>query len=252
MNPLSDTCPDNEQPIAGDQLDDTQPPDEVDRKPIADATPEEAQASPPPAADGLWDEIRHHLRESKACPQAILQRLDAFQESVDGLAKLVSYLPPQLRMLGGKIDGLTTSLAEPRCRALLLGLLSIQDLVDQMLRAPENGSLPAPDHRRNYEVLATQIGQLLASNGLSEIPTDGEFDPQLHRAVGSAPCDDPARENRVAEVVRRGFRTEQSVLRYAEVLVGQCTSQEGNQAPVEPSRTAVDPAAEAMSEGDEG
>ncbi|MFQ6009267.1 MAG: nucleotide exchange factor GrpE [Candidatus Zixiibacteriota bacterium] len=138
-------------------------------------------------------------------------------------ANQVSFLPPQVRMLGGKIEGLTTSISEPRYRAVILSLLGVYDLVDQVLRtlppAPESDA--DAGHRRNYEVMRTQLRQILEANGLSEIPADGDFEPKVHRALQNVPVDNPAQANRVLEVVRPGFRTEQSILRYAEVLVGQ-------------------------------
>jgi molecular chaperone GrpE (heat shock protein) len=154
---------------------------------------------------------------------AVEARLAYLETNLDTTAKQISFLPPQMRLLGNKIEGVAASLSEPRYRAVLLSLLAIYDLVNQMLRSlpsvPESDAMA--DDRRNYQVLRTQLRQTLESNGLSEIETGGPFDPELHRAVQRIPCDDPAQAGRVVEVVRPGFRTEQAVLRYAEVSVSQ-------------------------------
>ena len=55
-----------------------------------------------------------------------------------------------------------------------LNLVSLFDLTDQLARstALESGASDASArHRRNYEVLCTQVRQILAANGLTEIPT---------------------------------------------------------------------------------
>lgn len=150
-------------------------------------------------------------------------RLAALENAVTALKEQLGYLPPQVRMLGDKIDGLTTSVSEPRLRALLMGLLDVFDLVERTLNSlpPDEAPPGEVDHRNNYRVFRTQLGQLLESNGLREIPAEGAFDPQLHRAVRRVPCDSPDQDGCIVEVVRTGFQTEHNVLRYAEVNVGQ-------------------------------
>jgi hypothetical protein len=173
---------------------------------------------------GAVRELSRETRELRDTVSAMQTRIAAFEAAMDATAKQVSFLPPQMRMLGGKIDGLATAISEPRYRAALLGLLGVYDLADQILRtlpADDDGQTGVANHRRNYEVLLAQLRQILEANGLTEIPTDGGFDPELHRALKLVPVADPAQSDQVLETVRRGFRTEQSVLRYAEVLVGQ-------------------------------
>lgn len=184
--------------------------------PAAEATLEPERAEP--AEDRLAGELRE-LREQLGAAD---ERLGLLQQAVDNAARQIAFVPPQVRMLGGKIEGLATSLSEPRVRALLLGVVGIYDLVEQMLRArPGPSEDPAEAlHQRNYQVLRSQLRQLLEVNGLAEIAADGVFDPKLHHAVQRARCDDPAEDGLVREVVRPGFRTEQAVLRYADVVVG--------------------------------
>jgi molecular chaperone GrpE (heat shock protein) len=143
-------------------------------------------------------------------------------ERISSLERQVSLLPNQVRLLGAKVEGLTTAVAEPRVRSLLMGLLGVFDLVDQVLRTgPASAAGTDQDHKRNYEVLKMQLGVLLESNGLFPIPADGPFDPRVHIALQSVSVEDPAKAGQVLEIVRPGFRTEQAVLRYAEVLVGR-------------------------------
>ena len=151
---------------------------------------------------------------------AVLVRIDAalddlrartarLEEAVEGASRQIGFVPPQVRQLGSRIDSLTVSISEPRLRQALLGLVGIYDLVEQMEAGPARG------------VLCTQLRQVLEENGLDEIPVEGAFDPQLHRALASVPVDDPALDGRVLSVVRPGFRSGRSVLRYAEVSVGR-------------------------------
>jgi len=162
----------------------------------------------------------------------------AVLDRIGGLEKQVSLLPPQVRNLAAKVDGLSTSIVEPRIRSLLAGLLGLYDLIDQVLRTLPNAEVSPAEHQRNYEVLKTQVGLLLDANGLYQIAAAGTFDPQVHRALESVPVDDPAKAGGILEVVRPGFRTDQAVLRYAEVTVGRFTAPPVTAAAVEEAPTA--------------
>jgi molecular chaperone GrpE (heat shock protein) len=170
------------------------------------------------AIDSLCEDVR---RVQAVCDETLV-RLASLETAVEATTKQVSFLPPQVRQLSGKVEGLTTSMSEPRYRAALLSLLGVYDLVDQVLRTlPDaDGDTHEAEHRRNYEVVRTQLRQILDANGLTEISTDGAFDPTVHRVAERKSVEDPARANLILEVVRPGFRTEQSVLRYSEVVVG--------------------------------
>jgi molecular chaperone GrpE len=61
------------------------------------------------------------------------------------------------------------------------------------------------------------LGDLLAKEGLAEIETDGKFDPHVHEALLSQPSD--AEEGSVIEVVQKGYKLGDRVLRPARVVV---------------------------------
>ena len=153
------------------------------------------------------------------------EQLIALKGAVADATKSISYVPKQIRTLSNKMDGLATSVSEPRCRALLLDFVRIGDMVDQCLKGPgdESEADPASRHQRNYEILRTQIRQVLVMNGLTEIPTDGPIDFRLHHGMDSVPCDSPENHNQIVSVIRPGFQTEDGteVLRAADVVVSK-------------------------------
>ncbi len=61
------------------------------------------------------------------------------------------------------------------------------------------------------------LGDLLTKEGLAEIETDGKFDPHVHEALLSLPSD--AEEGSVIEVVQKGYKLGDRVLRPARVVV---------------------------------
>jgi molecular chaperone GrpE len=61
------------------------------------------------------------------------------------------------------------------------------------------------------------LADLMTKEGLSEIETEGKFDPHVHEALLSQPSD--AEEGTVIEVVQKGYKLGDKVLRPARVVV---------------------------------
>jgi molecular chaperone GrpE len=61
------------------------------------------------------------------------------------------------------------------------------------------------------------LADVLAKEGLAEIETDGQFDPHVHEALLTQPSH--AKEGSVIEVVQKGYKLGDKVLRPARVVV---------------------------------
>ena len=61
------------------------------------------------------------------------------------------------------------------------------------------------------------LADVLAREGVAEIETDGKFDPHVHEALLSQPSDEE--EGTVIEVVQKGYKLGDRVLRPARVVV---------------------------------
>jgi molecular chaperone GrpE len=61
------------------------------------------------------------------------------------------------------------------------------------------------------------LAGLLTREGLAEIETDGKFDPHVHEALLSQPSDQD--EGSVIEVVQKGYKLGDKVLRPARVVI---------------------------------
>jgi molecular chaperone GrpE len=65
-----------------------------------------------------------------------------------------------------------------------------------------------------------ELRQALSREGLVEIETDGTFDPHVHEALLSHPVAD-ADEGTILEVVQKGYRLGDRVLRPARVVIAE-------------------------------
>jgi molecular chaperone GrpE len=105
---------------------------------------------------------------------------------------------------------------------LLKELLPILDDLERALDAAEQHEEAQLEDgvRLVYRALAS----LLERQGVQQIPTDGKFDPHVHEALLSQPA--AADEGSILEVVQKGYRLGDRVLRPARVVVA--APREGN------------------------
>jgi hypothetical protein len=186
--------------------------------------------TPPPGSEGATildgSALQQELRALQGLFDTVAVRLTALESLAESTIKQLGFVPPQVRALGSKIESVAASLSDSRYRGLLLNVLLVFDLVDQPLRVDPSahGYRLEGEHRRNYEVLRTQLRQILEANGLFEISTEGAFNPEWQRALETVATDNPANAGMVCRVLRPGFRAANSVLRYAEVSVWSAVS----------------------------
>ena len=66
-------------------------------------------------------------------------------------------------------------------------------------------------------LVTRSFGDILRKEGLEEIPTEGKFDPHVHEALLSQPSD--ADEGDIIEVIQKGYRLGDRVIRPARVVI---------------------------------
>jgi molecular chaperone GrpE len=99
---------------------------------------------------------------------------------------------------------------------LVRELLPVLDDLERALDAAERHEEAALVD--GVRLVQRALRSALEREGLAEIPTDGPFDPHVHEALMSRP-DDGAEPGAVLEVVQRGYRLGERVVRPARVIV---------------------------------
>jgi molecular chaperone GrpE len=100
-------------------------------------------------------------------------------------------------------------------------------LVKQLLPILDNlerALVSAAEHEEEkvlegVELIARELHEALRREGLEEIETDGRFDPHVQEALLTQPSE--ADEGAVIEVLQKGYRLGDRVLRPARVIVSQ-------------------------------
>lgn len=101
----------------------------------------------------------------------------------------------------------------------------LSDVVSVMLPAIDNLENAAKvetkdtNYKQGIELVLKQFKDVLASKGVTEIPTIGEtFDPELHEAVSSVQ-DDTKGEKEIVQEYRKGYKIGSRVVRHSMVVV---------------------------------
>jgi molecular chaperone GrpE len=146
-------------------------------------------------------------------------------ESGDELAALQAErdeLFDRLQRLAAEFDNFrkrnareNAALAERANERLVKELIPILDDLGRALEA-------ATEHEEvkleeGVRLVHRAMSDLLKKEGLAEIETEGKFDPHVHEALLSQPSE--AEEGSVIEVVQKGYKLGDKVLRPARVVV---------------------------------
>jgi molecular chaperone GrpE len=105
---------------------------------------------------------------------------------------------------------------------LMKALLPVLDDLERALDAAakhEEAKL-----EEGVELVARELRAALEREGLAEIEADGRFDPHVHEALLAQPSD--REEGSVIEVLQKGYRLGDRVLRPARVVISQGAPQE--------------------------
>ena len=99
-------------------------------------------------------------------------------------------------------------------------LLPVVDNFERSLTV-ENPSEEIKNFLKGYEMIYNQLMQVLQSQGVEVIKTEGEeFDPNFHQAVMTVK-DDNFKSNMIVEELQRGYKLKDRVIRASVVKVSE-------------------------------
>jgi molecular chaperone GrpE len=141
---------------------------------------------------------------------------------VDALQAERDQLFDRLQRLAAEFDNYrkrnareNAALAERANERLVKELIPVLDDLGRALDAAEEHEEAKLEE--GVRLVYRSLADLLAKEGLAEIETDGKFDPHVHEALLSQPSD--REEGSVIEVVQKGYKIGDKVLRPARVVV---------------------------------
>src|SRR5215204_2915415 len=170
---------------------------------------EETAAEPEAEAPEQVDELAEAMRERD-------EYLDALQRSQ---AEFANYRKRVARD--------QASLVARAAERLVKELLPVLDDLERALEAANEHEEAKLEE--GVRLVHRSLAAALAKEGLQEIETEGAFDPHTQEALLSQPSD--AEEGAVIQVLQKGYRLGDRVLRPARVVVAAAKSPAGDSGP---------------------
>ena len=109
------------------------------------------------------------------------------------------------------------NLAARALERLVKELLPVLDDMERALRAAEEHEEATLEE--GVRLVHRELEEALAKEGLTEIEANGRFDPHVHEALLSQPS--AAEDGAIIEVLQKGYRLGDRVLRPARVVISQ-------------------------------
>ena len=101
---------------------------------------------------------------------------------------------------------------------------SLLPLLDDFDRA--SSQVPKDDNEKDIEgfiLIKNKFGDIMKTNGLEETETQigDDFDAEIHEAITQIPADDDTQKGKIIDIIEKGYRLGEKIIRYPKVVVGQ-------------------------------
>ena len=104
--------------------------------------------------------------------------------------------------------------------AVMIVVLGVMDDIDRALVAMSQTD-DIESVRKGIELIHQKLLDTLHAKGVQEIEAIGsELDTDLHEAVAKLPVEDD-KKGKIIDVVQKGYKLKDKVVRYAKVVVGE-------------------------------
>jgi molecular chaperone GrpE len=110
------------------------------------------------------------------------------------------------------------NLAARAAERLVRELLPVLDGLERALEAAEEHEEAKLEE--GVRLVHRQLAEALRKEGLQEVPTEGDFDPHVHEALMARP-DEGREAGGILDVVQKGYRIGERVIRPARVIVAE-------------------------------
>jgi molecular chaperone GrpE len=154
--------------------------------------------------------------------QQLAERLAALEQERDShlndLQRLAAEFDNYRKRVARDQEGLVARAHE----RLVEELLPVLDDLERALEAAEEHEEAKLEE--GVRLVHRNLAEALKREGLAEIETNGRFDPHVHEALLSQPS--AAEEGSVIDVVQKGYRLGDRVLRPARVVVAGALQEE--------------------------
>ena len=163
----------------------------------------------------------------------VMQDLKEAHQELEKIKSEQSVLDNQLKRAVADYQNLEKRVAEGRSEMNSWAVTNLMRQIAQVMHYFDQAfkGVSEEEQQSNWfkgaKMANLQLAQVLQSEGLEEIETDGQFDPALHEAVDTRePTSAEAsagkgEDGKILEVVEKGYKLNGKILKPARVIVGK-------------------------------
>lgn len=161
----------------------------------------------------------------EANPQAALkklrEKLKKCQEERQEFLEMSQRLKADYVNLKRDEDKRRTEMMQFAKSGLLLEMLDLADSFDLAFANKQAWESVNENWRKGVEYIYSKLISVFEQNGLEMLDPLGQiFNPEEHHSVMTTPVEDASEDNKVLEVVQKGYKLNGRILRPAKVKVG--------------------------------
>ena len=183
-------------------------PEQVSQPVVTEETAQETEQPAEPQTEQMVTLTASEFEQVRA-------HIETLQKEKDEAVQAAQRLQAEFDNYRRRNASLRTDSIDEGTRECIKSLLPALDNFD---RALEHAQTLDEAWLKGIELVQKQLLEALAAQGLKEIPSDGEFDPNLHNAVMHIDDDNYGTEE-IVEVFQKGYRIGDSVVRHSMVKV---------------------------------
>lgn len=105
---------------------------------------------------------------------------------------------------------------------IIMQLLPLVDNFEQAFKNKEIWESVDSNWRKGVEMIYNQLINILKDNNVTEVESLGnKFDPQLHECIETIEVEDKKDDDKILEVIQKGYKIGNKIIRHPNVKVGR-------------------------------
>lgn len=187
---------------------------EAEKEEVKNQSAEEGRDETSASSTGETDNVAENESESQTETEKLAEEVAQWRDKYVRLsAEFDNY---RKRTLKEKME-LVSSAGEDVIKALLPVMDDLERALDAMAKSSDVNSV-----REGVVLISNKLRDTLRGRGLSEIEAVGqELDTDFHEAIAKIPAADGSQKGKVVDVVQKGYKLNDKVIRHSKVVVGE-------------------------------
>lgn len=104
---------------------------------------------------------------------------------------------------------------------ILLSIIPVMDDFERAMKQMETGS-DCVAVKSGIDLIYNKFSEFIKQNGIREIESlNTDFNVDLHEAITKIPVQDESKKGKVVEVIAKGYKLYDKVIRFSKVVVGE-------------------------------